>query len=297
MSTGQVNEGGRAAGARISLLYHSGAGGTKVVAELLAEVLAADHPTRAVSVHDPASSDAVARGDLLVFCFPTYYLKPSPSMAEFIARLPAFGPPRTAYLVATKELYTENCLRTCALSLKRRGVRTAGSRVLRAPGTDVTCLVPDRLCRWLYRFERGFTRKLLATAREISAIARIECPPERIPPIKWYTPFTQLLQVLALNRLDGWREKVRILPERCSGCDACVRWCDRGAWTREGDGLRHVSERCELCTRCVHRCPRRAIILVEALKDSPRLDRQRYARLKAEARVQLAAAAPRGERR
>ncbi len=271
----------------ITLLYHSGPGGTRLVAELLGEILSAQCRARVMSIHDPGSAAAVDGSDLLVFCFPTYYLRPSPSMAQFIESLPRFHSPRTAYIVATYELYTENCVRVGALRLKGRGLRVAGSKVIRAPGADVTCLIPAWLCPWLYRFQRGFHRRLLAIAREITGLARAGHPRERIPAWKLYTPFAQLLQVLFLNRLDGWRDRIRILGERCVDCDACVACCDRKAWVRENDRLRHVPERCELCTRCIHQCPRKAIVLVRALRDSPRLDRRLYRELKDEARQRL----------
>lgn len=272
---------------RISLVYHSGVGGTKLAAELTGELLSAECDVRVRGIYDADAGALIGTSELLVFCFPTYYLKPSRSMAEFIASLPVFGSGRRAYLIATAELYTENCIRTCARALERKGIVTVGSAVIHAPGTDVTCLVPARFCRWLYRFEKGFPQKLLSAAGEISSLARTEHLRERIPAFKWYTPFSQLLQILFLNRFDRWKERIRVIPDRCSGCGLCVRECGRGAWERDGDRVRHLSERCELCTGCIHRCPRKAIVLLDVLKDNPRLDRALYARLKAEARERL----------
>jgi ferredoxin len=109
----------------------------------------------------------------------------------------------------------------------------------------------------------------------------------RIPSIKWYTPFAQALQVLALNRFEAWRGKFRALPDRCTLCGACVRSCHRQAWEISGGAATHIPERCELCTRCVHRCPEKAIVLAEALKDNKRLDSKLYASLKIDARRKL----------
>ena len=52
-------------------------------------------------------------------------------------------------------------------------------------------------------------------------------------------------------------------------------------------GLVHIGESCELCTRCIHHCPKKAIVLIERLKDNRRLDSRLYARLKDEARETL----------
>lgn len=271
---------------RIALLYYSGTGGTKLVAELLGEILSVKHDVRVTGVKDPHAAEGAADSDLLVFCYPTYFLRPAPSMREFIEGIGPFDPPRASYIVATDELYSENSIRACALVLKTRGIFVAGSKVVRAPGSDATCVLPGELVPWLYRFERGFPRKLRSIAEEIDGLAGHK-PRGFIPAPKWYTPFAQLLQVSILNRFEGWRGRFRVLPERCTLCSACVAGCDRGGWALSGGALLHIPERCELCTRCIHRCPRKAIVLVGALKDNPRLDSRLYASLKEDARRRL----------
>jgi ferredoxin/flavodoxin len=269
---------------RISLLYYSGAGGTKLVAELLGEILSVKDETCVAGVKDPRAAEVAADSDLLVFCYPTYFLRPAPSMREFIEGLGPFDPPRASYIVTTDELYSENSIRACALMLKARGIFVIGSKVVRAPGTDLTCILPGRLLPWLYRFERGFPRKLRSIAEEID-----RNPRGFIPAPKWYTPIAQLLQVAFFNRFERWRGRFRVLPDRCTLCGACAAGCDRGAWSISAAGLIHDPERCELCTRCIHRCPNRAIVLVGSLKDNPRLDSRLYASLKEDARKRLIA--------
>ena len=270
---------------RMAVVYHSAAGGTRLVAELVAELLSADHETTAIDIHAAGAADAVGGADFTVLCYPTYFLRPSRSMQEFISRLePADRP---VYLVTTYELYTENSLRACARLVKDKGMTVVGSAAIRAPGSDLTCVFPDWLCPWLYRFEKGFGAKLSAIAGEIQASAS-NGGQEMIPRPKWYTPFAQVLQHGFLNSFFEWRSRIRVIPERCSACGACVSGCARGGWMKEGEQMRHDPQRCELCTRCIHRCPRNAIVLSRRLKDNKRLDARLYARLKAEARTALA---------
>jgi len=171
-----------------------------------------------------------------------------------------------------------------------------GSSAIRAPGSDLTCVIPDRLIPWLYRFERGLAGKLRSTAAEIRLLVRLGGR-ERLPWPKWYTPFAQLLQRALLDGFFEWRRRIRIIPERCSLCGACVSTCDRRAWVNGGSRLRHDPERCELCTRCIHHCPRNAIVLSHRLRDNRRLDARLYARLEAEARVALQEGGRREKRR
>jgi ferredoxin len=278
----------------IAVIYHSAAGGTRVVAQLLAELLSADHDARATHIFEAGALEEAERADFVVLCYPTNFLRPSPSMVEFIGRLAPSGRRRPAYLVTTYELYAENSLRACALSLRTRGMTVTGSAAIRAPGTDLTCVLPDWLCTWLYRFERRFPGRLRSIAREVAALARGRGR-ERLPRLKWYTPVAQALQRGFFDGFFQWRDRIRILPERCTDCGACISRCFRGAWAREGNSICHYPERCELCTRCVHHCARNAIVLSYTFRDNKRLDARHYAGLKARARKALLLAERRRE--
>jgi ferredoxin len=161
-----------------------------------------------------------------------------------------------------------------------------GSAAVRAPGSDLTCVLPDWLCPWLYRFESGLGGKLRAIADEVRVLVRLGGR-ERLPRPKWYTPFAQVLQRGLLNGFFEWRNRIRVIPERCSLCGACVSGCHRGAWVNDGDRARHDPARCEFCTRCIHHCPRNAVVLSRRMRNNRRLDARLYARLKAEARAAL----------
>ena len=272
---------------RVSILYFSGAGGTKLVAEFLGEILSESVGGRVTGIEESLALGQAAGSDLLVLCYPTYYLESPPSMREFAERLGPFDPSRKAYIVMTCELYSENSIRGFALMLRKRGILVAGSNVVHAPGSDATCVFPSALVPWLYRFEKRFPNKLRAIADEIRAIGEARDIRETVPFPKWYTPFTQTLQILILNRFDGWRAGFRVLPDRCTLCGSCVKNCHRKAWIMKDGGLVHIGESCELCTRCIHHCPKKAIVLIERLKDNRRLDSRLYARLKDEARETL----------
>ena len=272
---------------RLAILYHSAAGGTRVVADLLAELVGGQHDARATRIEEAGALEQACRCDFLLLCYPTYFLRPSPSMQEFVERLaPRRGNP-PAFLVTTYELYAENSLRACALAMRRKGFLVRGSAAIRAPGSDLTCVIPDWLCTWLYRFQPGFPRRLRAIARQVSALARSGGRRERLPRLKWYTPAAQALQRGFFDGFIEWRRRIRILSDRCSDCGQCVRRCDRGGWTREDGEIRHHPERCELCTRCIHHCPRKAIVLSPLLRDNRRLDACHFRGLEARARRAL----------
>lgn len=280
----------------VAILYFSGVGGTEVVAHLLGRLAGPGTPCEVLSVEDPRAAEKAAAPGLLVLCYPTYFLKPAGVMTEFLRGIPEGTGERRALLVTTYELYTGNSNRRAALLLRDRGIPVVGSYALRAPGTDVTCVVPDRLCGWLYRFERAFPRKAARIARSIADHAAAPAA-GRIPAPKWYTPLAWALQVLALDGFIRFRDRIRILEDRCTSCGLCVRDCPRGAWRKTEEGLEHAGELCDLCTRCVHRCPRKALVLVDRLRDNRRLDPALYAALRREAFEAYAGPGGNGHRR
>ncbi len=279
----------------VGIFYFSGVGGTRVVSEILGSRLSGLIPCEVRSIEEKDAAEVIAKVDAIVLCYPTYFLKPAPAMADFVRSIPKETRGRKVFLITTYELYTGNSNRRLALPLRDRGFAMAGAYELRAPGTDVTCVVPDRLCGWLYRFERRFPEKLAEIARNIagsvaeyaagSAAGRAASkgPEGKIPRPKWYSPLAWPLQVLFLDGFIRWKDRMKVLEERCSGCDLCVRDCHRGAWGRVGGNLEHRGETCDLCLRCVHHCPGRAIVLKPRLKDNRRLDRTLYKALAREA--------------
>ena len=293
-----------------AILYFSGAGGTKLIAELLGRLLTPriGRECEVFSIEEKGAAEAAARAGFLVLCYPTYFLKPAPAMRDFIMGLPASGEGRKVVLVTSYELYTGNSNRFAAGPLRDRGFALAGAYELRAPGTDVTCVAPDWACGWLYRFERRFPAKIVKIAQRVAALVDSplvdspladspsgEFPPAdsphgelspaeaRIPLPKWYTPLAWLFQVLFLDGFIHWKDRMKVLEERCSACDLCVRECHSGSWSRTGAGLEHRGETCDLCLRCVHHCPGRAIVLKKGLKDNRRLDGTLYRALSREA--------------
>jgi ferredoxin/flavodoxin len=279
----------------VGIFYFSGVGGTRVVAEILGSRLSGLIPCEVRSIEEKDAAEAIAKVDVIVLCYPTYFLKPAPAMADFVRSIPKETKGREVFLITTYELYTGNSNRRLALPLRARGFAMAGAYELRAPGTDVTCVVPDRFCGWLYRFERRFPEKIAEIARKIAGSvagyaaesaagqAKAKGSAGGIPWPKWYSPLAWPLQVLFLDSFIRWKDRMKVLEERCSGCDLCVRDCHRGAWRRVGGKLEHRGEACDLCLRCVHHCPGRAIVLKPRLKDNRRLDRTLYKALAREA--------------
>lgn len=273
---------------QVALLYFSAAGGTKAVAGLLGRAVTARLAPGAAkvasaSIEDPSAPALAAGADLLVLLFPTYYLRPAPPMKAFVESLGAFPSPKPCYIVATCELYSENCVRSLAAALAARNLRLAGSKVVRATGSDVTAVLPSWLVPWLYRFGRRLPQRLAAAAGELCALLGSEPPVPRIPPLRWYTPLTRFLQFTLLDRFDAMKHRLRAIDGRCTRCGKCARECPVSALAVSPTGVVVEAGRCLLCCRCIHGCPEKAMVLIKALKDNQRIDLPLLERLSREA--------------
>lgn len=282
--------------AGVAVAYFSAVGSTKLAAELLSELLLREAGPEAaptlVDIEGDGARAAVERSRFVVLCYPTYYLKPAPPMADFVAELGPFDPARPCYLITTCELYSENGARRLAKLALARGLIPVGRRALRATGSDVTAVAPAALTPWLFRFGPRFESGLRAAAREIAAALRdaepaAGRPRAALPLPRWYTPLTQLLQFVALNHFDAVKYRLRVDASRCTACGLCVARCPAGAFSEAAGAPRFEPARCLLCCRCIHACPERAIALFEGLKDNRRIDAALLARLEADARRRL----------
>jgi len=271
---------------KLALAYFSAVGSTKLVAELLSDILAREHGDalriELADIEKEGARALVEAADFAVFLFPTYYLKPAPPMRAFVEGLAISAEGKPCYLVATCELYTENCALRLARQLEAKGYIVTGATSIRATGSDVTAALPSGLVPWLYRFGKASGARLSEAARAIGSC--IEAPRRAMPRPRWYTPLSQLLQIVALNHFDLMRYRLRALEDRCTRCGLCARVCPSGALSVGETKAFAAPDQCILCCRCVHACPERALVLLKGLKDNPRIDRGLLGELKRDIR-------------
>ena len=106
----------------ISILYHSGAGNTKLISELLYEQLKQTHEVEVHHIDSKFNNDYLSKFDLLIFGFPTHHAAPSLSMAEFINHLDKFDHRVKSFIFTTYGLYPGNSLRILAKQLNNKNI-------------------------------------------------------------------------------------------------------------------------------------------------------------------------------
>ena len=99
-------------GKKVPILYFSGSGSTKMVAEVVAETLSGSEIEPVMmEVTQKLSADDVAPYDFFVVLTPTYNARPSQLLLDFIDGLPLARYEKAAYVIATYGLYPINCQR------------------------------------------------------------------------------------------------------------------------------------------------------------------------------------------
>jgi flavodoxin len=219
---------------RILVIYHSGVGNTRLVSELLAGRLAREAEVKLHRIPFAQARPDPVGFDFLIFGFPTFYCRPSPSMAEFVDSLPRFAARTPSFIFTTMGLYAENSLRVFARMLAKKNIIPTGYMEVKSPGTDGVLFLPAFLGS-LREFEKTLLTKVRIAAGAIlsalSVVGGTRATP-KIPAYKWYTPLSRAGQ-LVLDRIGIFKSRMRIVRERCDNCGECVTVCRRGAWNAD----------------------------------------------------------------
>jgi len=216
--------------------------------------------------------------DLVILGFPTYYFRPPLSAMEFVKELPDLKG-KCFYIFTTYGLYSGNSIRILSDALREKNGRIIGYTQIRGPASDGVLLFPS--VRLFCRYERYSDRKISKALSRISQFLLQGREKEDMPRRRWYSPFTRIFK----RQLDSieysqYRLNLRVIKERCTNCNICVKNCIRSCWARGDEHPSINTSNCEFCLKCVHNCPERAIIFNDKMMDRLRLDSKFYQKQK-----------------
>ncbi|SCY56648.1 flavodoxin family protein [Alkaliphilus peptidifermentans] len=126
---------------RILILYHSGAGSTKTLAEIFYEKLSS-YTTEISSISTKYDYNKLNEYDFIILAYPTYHCEPSLSMKEFIMNMPKLPQEKRAFVFTTCGLYSGNSVRSFIKESFKKNLVTCASSVYKAPATDGALLLP-----------------------------------------------------------------------------------------------------------------------------------------------------------
>ena len=264
---------------KILILYHSGAGNTKLIAELMFERLNQVHQVEINHINNKYDNDYLYNFDLLIFGFPTHHAAPSLSMTEFVHHLTKFEQQAKSFIFTTYGLYPGNSLRILTKQLNVKNIKVLYYQEFKAPATDGVLLFSDKL-KFMFEFERKLDKKINRFVEQIKDFKKME--QNKIPSYKWYEPLNDIIKPFGIKYYNKLRSQMQIIPDLCTNCNLCVMVCDRSAWVSNEPIPIFELNNCEFCLECVHKCPTKAIIFSNQMKNKPRLNKKFYHNLKKE---------------
>ena len=265
---------------KILIVYHSGSGSTRTISEILRDRLSNNYKVDFVKICPDFDYKKLSYYDLVLLGYPTYYFKPSLSTSEFVDNMLVFRNKIQFHIFTTYGLYSGNSIRTLVSILLQKNAIVIAYTQIRGPASDGVLLLPSFL-KLFFRYERKAKIKVNKIIGEIKGFLKNPGKIPKIPLPRWYSPITGLFskQIHGID-YSAYKKNLKVLEDRCTNCTVCVGNCIRNCWTEGKDFPSISTNNCEFCLKCVHNCPTRAIIFADKMKDSPRLNKSFYKKLR-----------------
>jgi len=262
---------------KILILYHSGAGNTKMLSEIIFERINKEFEVEIDHIDKKYDNKYLQEFDLIILGFPTHHAAPSLSITEFVNKLDRFKKTVKAFIFTTYGLYTGNSLRIFAKMLNEKNVKVLFYEKFRSPATDGVLLFSDKL-KFMFRFESKITNKLNRFINKINNFKNLTR--NKIPPYEWYVPLNNIIKPFGIKYYEKLKNSMEIIPDKCTNCNLCVSVCERNAWEASEPVPVFKAENCEFCLECVHKCPTEAIIFSKNMENKQHLNKRFYYEMK-----------------
>jgi Flavodoxin len=246
---------------KILLMYFSGAGATKKVAEIIYEHI--KHRV-IIEMHEFENVENISlqQYDAFIFGTPVYHGSPCDKAMRYIESLSPLLERKPAYIYNTKGMCQCNTNRIWAKSMKQKNIFVLADNSYKTPASDGVLIIP--FVKSLFSFEKGLEEKIIVDCKKF-----LECLEQK----NWqgYIPSFQLSSILnAPNKMIGKRITFQIYlhKSKCVKCEKCIRRCPYNILEKDKEGYpifikvnKKNGNRCENCYRCIHHCPSLALSL------------------------------------
>lgn len=262
---------------KIKILYHSGAGSTKTIAEVFYDKLKTIYACDLEGITLEYDYDKLSAFDFIIFGFPTYHCDPSDSMMEFIQKFPKLKKTTKAFVFTTYALYTGNTERFFIKACRGKNIAIIGSSGYRAPATDGALFFP--YFKFIFNYGKKVSNRIAADIELINqSVEENFKENEYIPRFKLYTILNYPNKALA----KFFSPKLKLVENQCIECNKCVNGCIRECWKATDQLPLWKAENCEYCFKCVHHCPGSAITLSKKTIERKKFNDSFYQKMKVE---------------
>ena len=240
---------------KILILYFSGVGATKNIAERMFTRLSPDCETDIFSIENK-DTRGMNEYDALIIGTPVYHGAPPKIVMRYFEMIPRLTKETPAFIFNTRGSGSFNTNRILARTLCRKNITTVIDREYRTPASDGTIIAP--FIKRFFEFEKDIEKKIDSDCTEfLELLKNVE--------LHGYMPRFRFASIVnAPNKLAGQliTLKIHLHKEKCTKCGHCMEQCPHSAIFTDKDGYPfYNSKDCENCYRGIHHCPQAALSL------------------------------------
>jgi ferredoxin/flavodoxin len=238
------------------ILYHSGAGNTRMVAKKIEEQLKLQHVVDTYSVESMLDITHYEEYDGIVIGFPTIHTHPTKRILDYMKSVQPLEKAIPVYLYTTCGMYSANTVRIFAKECISKNMIPIINKSYRCSATDGMLLAPN--IKLFRKPEKNLEGKINRDCIEFVHKIQVENYEVCIPRFKLYSILNYP------NKVAGHyiTFPIYLHNNKCIKCGICIENCPTKAMTKDKNGYPYFEkQKCDKCYRCIHHCPRKALSL------------------------------------
>ena len=240
---------------KIIILYFSGVGATKKVAEIMFNKLSQNCGVGIYSIENEDIPN-IDKYDALIIGTPCYHAAPPKAVMDYWGKFKKLDKQKPAFIYNTRGLCSLNTNRILSKMLSAKNIITIMDRAYRSPASDGSIIAP--FIKRFFEFEKNINEKI-----NNDCIKFMEMLNNGL--LKGYIPKFSLGSIInAPNKLAGQliTLKIYLHKDKCIKCGYCIEHCHHKVFIKDEDNYPlFTSKDCENCYRCIHHCSQKALSL------------------------------------
>ena len=240
---------------QILVLYFSGTGATKKVAEIMHARLSVECKTDIFSIEN-SDIPIFDTYNALIIGTPVYHAAPAKAIVRYAEKIPQLNNEIPAFIYNTRGLCSLNTNRILAKKLREKSIITVMDKAYRSPASDGAIIAP--FIKRFFEFEKDIEKKV-----NHDCVNFLELLINK--KLQGYIPRFRFGSIInAPNKFAGQLVtlKIHLHKDKCIKCRQCVEQCPHAAFLIGLDNYPLLdSKNCENCYRCIHHCPKMALSL------------------------------------
>jgi flavodoxin/NAD-dependent dihydropyrimidine dehydrogenase PreA subunit len=240
---------------KILILYFSGVGATKKIAELIYSRLLQNCEVDMFSLENK-DTPSINGYDALIIGTPVYHGAPPKVVMNYFDTIARLNKEIYAFIYNTRGTHSNNTNRILSKKILSKKIEIIMDREYRSPASDGSIITP--FVKRFFEFEKDIEKKVSHDCMTFLELLEKDKPKSYIPRFR----FGSIIN--APNKFAGQviTLKIRLHKDKCVKCGRCIEQCPHSTFSTDKDGFPlYASRNYENCYRCIHYCPKLALSL------------------------------------